>query len=51
MMNDNRTGCVCDNCNSHIQKSLINGKFIVICQYCGYEPEDMDSIDFGEDYE
>lgn len=49
-MKDNRTGQLCDNCNSHITSYRLNGKIIYECSYCGMKPEDIHSIDL-DDYE
>jgi predicted RNA-binding Zn-ribbon protein involved in translation (DUF1610 family) len=47
-MKDNRTGLICDSCNSHIIAYRHEGKLIFECSYCGERPEDILPIDFIE---
>jgi len=45
-MKDNRTGQVCEKCNSHIIVYRENGKLVYECSYCGLAPEEIENIDF-----
>lgn len=40
-MKDNRTGQICESCNSHIISERVQGRIIYECSYCGAEPEDI----------
>ena len=46
IMKDNRTGQVCEKCNSHIIVYRENGKLVYECSYCGLAPEEIENIDF-----